>query len=299
MLKKQRAEHANEEIDPIGWLRVTHGRSQEERWRLNVEELKRQIKSSSEKFRRLHCLHLISHAFLRAHTRTTLCEFQHFHLHPSRSDRCHPLSLHEKYGEHLAWLLEIRMHPKKICRTVTDSEQSTQKTWLTAASQYFSESTAVLSRQYSSTLGAVLEYFHRSTRVFLGEYSSIPTEVLWRPRFFAPPSPFSRKTRKGVFRTAKGEVRKTSELFWSLFAPAEMATVLWWTSYLCLISVCQVVSRDGWKFTWPIPAKWKVKVKMPNLTQYTRARKSKQPPFLFTAKQRLKTTCPIGAYVLQ
>ena len=44
--------------------------------------------------------------------------------------------------------------------------------------EYFSESTAVLSRQYSSTLGAVLEYCHRSTRVFLLEYSSIPTEVL-------------------------------------------------------------------------------------------------------------------------
>ena len=29
MLKKQRVEHANEEINPIGWLRVTHWRSQE------------------------------------------------------------------------------------------------------------------------------------------------------------------------------------------------------------------------------------------------------------------------------
>ena len=28
MLKKQRAEHANEEINPIRWLRVTHWRSQ-------------------------------------------------------------------------------------------------------------------------------------------------------------------------------------------------------------------------------------------------------------------------------
>ena len=43
-----------------------------ERWRLNVEELKLQIKSSSEKFRRLHCLHLISYAFLRAYTRITM-----------------------------------------------------------------------------------------------------------------------------------------------------------------------------------------------------------------------------------
>ena len=44
--------------------------------------------------------------------------------------------------------------------------------------EYFSESTAVLSRQYSSTLGAVLEYCHRSTGVFLLEYSSIPRGVL-------------------------------------------------------------------------------------------------------------------------
>ena len=28
MLKKQRAEHANEEVHPIGWLRVTHWQSQ-------------------------------------------------------------------------------------------------------------------------------------------------------------------------------------------------------------------------------------------------------------------------------
>ena len=44
--------------------------------------------------------------------------------------------------------------------------------------EYFSESTAVLSRQYSSTFGAVLEYCHRSTGVFLLEYSSIPRGVL-------------------------------------------------------------------------------------------------------------------------
>mgnify|MGYP007099967751 FL=1 len=44
--------------------------------------------------------------------------------------------------------------------------------------EYFAQSTAVLRRKYSSTLGAVLEYFHRSTGVFLLEYSSIPTEVL-------------------------------------------------------------------------------------------------------------------------
>ena len=47
--------------------------------------------------------------------------------------------------------------------------------------EYFSESTAVLSRQYSSTLGAVLEYCHRSTGVFLLEYSSIPRGVLEYP----------------------------------------------------------------------------------------------------------------------
>ena len=45
-------------------------------------------------------------------------------------------------------------------------------------SEYFSESTRVLSGQYSSTLGAVLEYFHRSTGVFLGEYSSTSPRVL-------------------------------------------------------------------------------------------------------------------------
>ena len=57
-------------------------------------------------------------------------------------------------------------------------------------SQYFSESTAVLRRKYSSTLGAVLEYFHRSTRVFLLEYSSIPTGVLWHPSILLPRLPF-------------------------------------------------------------------------------------------------------------
>ena len=44
--------------------------------------------------------------------------------------------------------------------------------------EYFSESTAVLSRQYSSTAIGVLEYSYWSIRVFLGEYSSTPTEVL-------------------------------------------------------------------------------------------------------------------------
>ena len=132
MLKKQRAEHANEEIDPIGWLRVTHGRSQEERWRLNVEELKRQIKSSSEKFRRLHCLHLIFHAFLRAHTRTTLCEFQHFHLHPSRSDRCHsPIVAWKIRGtsDMITWDSDA---PKKILPYSNRLRTIHEKTWLTA-----------------------------------------------------------------------------------------------------------------------------------------------------------------------
>ena len=44
--------------------------------------------------------------------------------------------------------------------------------------EYFSESTAVLSGQYSSTAIGVLEYSYWSIRVFLGEYSSTPTEVL-------------------------------------------------------------------------------------------------------------------------
>ena len=47
---------------------------------------------------------------------------------------------------------------KSFYRTVIKTEQSKGKTWLTAASQYFGESTRVLSGQYSSTLGAVLEY---------------------------------------------------------------------------------------------------------------------------------------------
>ena len=44
--------------------------------------------------------------------------------------------------------------------------------------EYFSESTAVLSGQYSSTAIGVLESSYWSIRVFLGEYSSTPTEVL-------------------------------------------------------------------------------------------------------------------------
>ena len=67
---------------------------------------------------------------------------------------------------------------KSFYRTVIKTEQSKGKTWLTAASQYFGESTRVLSWQYSSTLGAVLEYCHRSTGVFLGEYWSTPRGVL-------------------------------------------------------------------------------------------------------------------------
>ena len=61
---------------------------QKERWRLNLEELKLQINSSSEKVRRLHCLHLISYAFLRAHTRITMRISAFL---PSHSDRYHPL----------------------------------------------------------------------------------------------------------------------------------------------------------------------------------------------------------------
>ena len=67
---------------------------------------------------------------------------------------------------------------KSFYRTVIKTEQSKGKTWLTAASQYFGESTRVLSGQYSSTAIGVLEYSYWSIRVFLGEYSSTPTEVL-------------------------------------------------------------------------------------------------------------------------
>ena len=67
---------------------------------------------------------------------------------------------------------------KSFYRTVIKTEQSKGKTWLTAASQYFGESTRVLSGQYSSTLGAVLEYFRRSTAVLWAKYSnSLPGSV--------------------------------------------------------------------------------------------------------------------------
>ena len=155
MLKKQRAEHANEEIDPIGWLRVTHGRSQEERWRLNVEELKRQIKSSSEKFRRLHCLHLIFHAFLRAHTRITMRISAFL---PSHSNRYHPLIIAWKIRGTSGMITWDPDAPKKFCRTVTDFEQSTQKNMAHGR-------VSVLQRKYCSTLAEVLEYSRGSTRV--------------------------------------------------------------------------------------------------------------------------------------
>ena len=73
--------------------------------------------------------------------------------------------------------------------------------------EYFAQSTAVLRRKYSSTLGAVLEYFHRSTGVFLLEYSSIPTEVLWRPSILLPLLPFP------VWKAGDGFIPCTMEYF--------------------------------------------------------------------------------------
>ena len=75
----------------------------------------------------LHWLHLISSTFLRAHTRITLCEFQHFHLHPSRAVRCHPPIVTWKIRGTSGMITWDPDAPKKICRTVTDSEQSTKK----------------------------------------------------------------------------------------------------------------------------------------------------------------------------
>ena len=134
---------------------------------------------------------------------------------------------------------------KSFYRTVIKTEQSKGKTWLTAASQYFGESTRVLSGQYSSTLGAVLEYCHRSTGVFLGEYSSIPTGVLWRPLFLTRRHPFWVEKLREKF-SRKGQ--KLRELF-----DSPLAAFHW-----CLMK------SEGWN--------WKGINPLSNMRAYARVR---------------------------
>ena len=117
-----------------------------------------------------------------------------------------PFTFHLIHTPHAWWpqaFHGLRLRQEQAEPPTYPSEKRRSTTY----SQYFAESTRVLSRQYSSTLGAVLEYFHRSTGVFLLEYSSIPTEVLWRPSILLPLLPFP------VWKAGDGFIPCTMEYF--------------------------------------------------------------------------------------
>ena len=179
---------------------------------MNLEELKLQIKSSSEKFRRLHCLRLISYAFLRAHTRITMriSAFlpSPFTLRPIPS----PYHCMKNTGN--IWHDYLRSGcTKKILpysnrlRTIHTKKHGSRPRLSTSAKvlQYSRGSTRVLSGQYSSTAIGVLEYSYWSTRVFLLKYSDAPV--------FCSPFALFPQNKKGSFSYGKGRSSKNLRTF--------------------------------------------------------------------------------------
>ena len=152
---------------------------------MNLEELKLQIKSSSEKFRRLHCLHLISYAFLRAHTRITMriSAFlpSPFTLRPIPSPyHCMKNTGNIWYDYLRSGCTKKNLPYSNRLRTIHTKKHG--------------------SRPRLSTSAKVLQYSRGSTRVFLLKYSDAPV--------FCSPIALFPQNEKGSFSYGKGRSSK-------------------------------------------------------------------------------------------